>query len=79
MSQLATKGGFDGTVHLSNGTTNYPLNAQSGFNLEGLIALVWSTCLKATTQAFLRKRAYKRCSKVTVRVSLERESQQEMS
>lgn len=42
MSQLATKRGFDGTVHLSNGTTNYPLNAQSGFNLEGLIALDWS-------------------------------------
>lgn len=45
MSQLATKRGFDGTVHLSNGTTNYPLNAQSGFNLEGLIALDWSTYL----------------------------------
>ena len=72
MSQLATKRGFDGTVHLSNGTTNYPLNDQSSFNSEELIALhwtglVWSTCLKATIQAFLGKRAYKRCSKADVR------------
>jgi len=42
MSQLATKRGFDGTVHLSNGTTNYPLNDQSSFNSEELIALHWT-------------------------------------
>ena len=56
MSQLATKRGFDGTVHLSNGTTNYPLNAQSGFNLEGLIALDSSTYLNGQ----LFRRSWKR-------------------
>lgn len=68
--------GIDGTVHLSNDKrvpTNHPLNDQPGFNPEELLALAWSTCLKATLDAILEAKAMPNMSYVEVQVDLEKE------
>ncbi|MDQ0223071.1 OsmC family protein [Streptococcus moroccensis] len=68
--------GIDGTVRLSNGktvATNHPLNDQPGFNPEELIALAWSTCLKATLDAVLEAKSMSNHSYVEVHVDLEKE------
>ncbi|MGT2666023.1 OsmC family protein [Streptococcus rifensis] len=68
--------GIDGSVRLSNGktvATNHPLNDQPGFNPEELIALAWSTCLKATLDAILEAKAMSNRCYVEVQVDLEKE------
>lgn len=68
--------GIDGTAQLSNRktlATNHPLNDQSGFNPEELIALAWSTCLKATLDAVLEAKLMTNLSYVEVQVDLEKE------
>ncbi|MGT2784068.1 OsmC family protein [Streptococcus merionis] len=68
--------GIDGTVQLSNGkqvTTSHPLNNQSGFNPEEMIALAWSTCFKATLDTILKEKGLNHLSYIDVTVDLHKE------
>ena len=66
--------GLEGVVHLSSGNeilTSSPMNQNSGFNPEELLATSWSTCLHATLRVVLQeKKLESHLSKVDVTTSL---------
>ncbi|WP_303973456.1 OsmC family protein [Streptococcus merionis] len=51
----------------------HPLNNQSGFNPEEMIALAWSTCFKATLDTILKEKGLNHLSYVDVTVDLHKE------
>lgn len=77
---VTNQDGIKGWVQVSDNDplqTSHPLKEESGYNPEQLIGAAWSTCFNATLQAILAENGRAASpSRVTVQVSLEKETQQ---